>query len=216
MAASCRGSASSKRTVPTWLLRHSSGLGNSCCRQAEPGCPAEPPAGDFTSLGPLGLVFLVKYGPGISHNLCTKVRRELDEICLMTGSWDALSTGMTELSPGKRRLTRGFEGWRGEGAEEHGTQGRPPAAAMLCQRSPRPREESCKVAGLLQTPVWPYEPPSTSDNPLPGWLQAGVCSTGAALQHRAPLWRVLAEPCVQTGTGSTPSNGLGNAWPLSS
>lgn len=56
------------------------------------------PDRDFTSLGLLRLVFLVKYSPGISHNLCTKVRRELDEICLMTGSWDALSTGMMELS----------------------------------------------------------------------------------------------------------------------
>lgn len=43
------------------------------------------------SLGPLGLIFLLKYSPGISHNLCTKVRGELDEICLMTVSWEALS-----------------------------------------------------------------------------------------------------------------------------
>lgn len=99
--------------------------------QAEPGRPAEPPAADFTSLGPLGLVFLVKYGPGISHNLCAKVRREPDEICLVAGSRDALSAGKMELSPGKRRLAPGFEGWRGEAAEERGLQGRPPAAAML-------------------------------------------------------------------------------------
>lgn len=49
---------------------------------------------------------------------------------------------------------RGGEGWRGgEAAEERGRQGHPPAAATLRQGSPGPREESCEVAGLLQTPV---------------------------------------------------------------
>lgn len=137
----------------------------------------------------------MKYGPGISHNLCTKVRRELDEICLMTGSWDALSTGMTELSPGKRRLTRGFEGWRGEGAEKRGTQGRPPAAAMLCQGSPRPREESCKVAGLLQTPVWPYEPPPRATTPSRDGCRQGFAARGlpcSTVHHSGGCWQSRA------------------------
>lgn len=44
------------------------------------GSPAEPPAGDFPGLGQLGPAFRVKYGPGIPHNLCTTVGRELDEV----------------------------------------------------------------------------------------------------------------------------------------
>lgn len=92
--------------MPRWLLRHGAGAGN-LLRWAEPCHPISCPR--LYEPGPLGLVFLVKYGPGISHNLCTKVRRQLDEICSVAGSWDALSAGMMELSPGRQRLTRGKE-----------------------------------------------------------------------------------------------------------
>lgn len=76
----------------------------SCCREAEPGHPAEPPARDFIGLGPPSPIFLVKYELGISHNICTKVRRELEGTCPMIQSWDALSAGKTERSPGSSGL----------------------------------------------------------------------------------------------------------------
>lgn len=79
-----------------------------CPLQAEPAAPLSP-SGDGTSSGLPGLLFPLKYGPGISHNLCTKVRRERDEICVMTGSWDVLSAGMMEHSLGK--FACGLEGW---------------------------------------------------------------------------------------------------------
>lgn len=98
------------------------------------------------SLGSLGLIFLVKYSPGISHNLCTKVRRERDEICLMTGSWDALSTGMMELSPGKRWL-RGLARTGSGGVQ---TARSPSAAGMLCLVLMERRElQGCRVLWIL-------------------------------------------------------------------
>lgn len=127
-------------------------------------------SGDAASSGLLGLVFPLKYGPGISHNLCTKVRRERDEICSMTGSWDVLSAGMMERSPGKQRLARSLEGG----------------------------EDAVKECG----------DPSRRHNPLPGELQAGVCSPQCPLegaqraskQGWARMWGPGQEKCrIQGG-----------------
>lgn len=83
--------------------------GRGCPLQAEPAAPLSP-SGNGASSGLLGLIFPLKYGPGISHNLYTKVRRECDEICLMTGSWDGLSAGVMERSLGRQWLACGLEG----------------------------------------------------------------------------------------------------------
>jgi len=130
----------------------------------------------------------------------------------MTGSWDVLSAGKMEFSPGKQQLTRGLEGWRGEGAEERGLQGRPQVAAILCQGSARPRRRAVWPQGCCGHRSDPVSPQHERRAP-PGMAAGRGSSTGAALRHRAPLRRVLAEPRVQTGAGSAPGMVTGAAGP---
>lgn len=138
----------------------------SCCREAEPGHPAEPPARDFIGLGPPSPIFLVKYELGISYNLCTKVRRELDGICPMIQSWDALSAGKMERSPRSSGLPTASRA--GTGRERSSTDPK----VTPCRAHPAEGRRTAWSGGCGG------HQRDLAIAPL-GWLSARVCSTGS-------------------------------------